>query len=367
MMWNRQTIQNIVFFAVFILFFALVARLFFPFFTVILWAAILYILLNPLHVRLSGEQEAIKKGKQPRPVQRALSAGLLSVLAVLVLVTPLGILGIFLAGQTVGILGDILEFIDKAPAWISLHIPPVVMDTLVSMTDGALDPEHLDIRGGLVDFLQSNRKSLLGVSTSALKNIGSFALSLAFTTFTLYFFLMDGRFLLGLFVKAIPIKTEYMQILLQKFRESARQLVMGNLLVALIQGVVAFLLFTIFRIKGALLLGVLAAVCSFIPMVGAGAVWFPVSLYYILMRGTVPGIILLLLSALLISIADNFYRPILVGGPIKMHPLPIFFAIVGGVSLFGMNGLIIGPLILVMFFTVLDMFRDLYKISGEEA
>lgn len=366
MTWNRQTIQNILFFAVFILFFALTARLLFPFFTVILWASILYVVLNPLYSRLSGERESLKSGKKLPFVRRSLSAALISVLAVVVIIVPLGFIGIILADQAAETAAGILDTLEKAPSWISINIPPALLDFISGISGGAVDPAHLDLRQALTDFIRSNMKTLVGLSSQLLKNAGAFGISLMFTLFTLYFFFMDGHYLKSLFVRAIPIRSEYMTILLAKFRETARQLVQGNLLVALIQGFLAFVLFLIFGIKSALLLSVLVSICSFIPLVGSALVWMPVSLWYVFSRSPVGGIVLLVLSALLISIADNFYRPFLVGGPIKLHPLPIFFAIVGGVSVFGINGLIIGPLILVMFFAVLDMFRDLYKIPRDK-
>jgi predicted PurR-regulated permease PerM len=183
--------------------------------------------------------------------------------------------------------------------------------------------------------------------------------------FSLYFFFIDGRFLLRLFTKAIPIKGEYMERFINKFKETSRQLVRGNLTVACIQGLIAFTLFMIFHVKSALLLGVMTAVCSFIPMAGAGIIWLPVSVFYIIFQNPYMGILLLVLSAVGVSLLDNFYRPFLVGGPINIHPLPIFFSIVGGITIFGINGLIIGPLILALFFTALDIFREAYQIPPE--
>jgi predicted PurR-regulated permease PerM len=381
--FSKINVQTLIFLGVFALFFILVARLFMPFFTIILWAAILYVLIDPLYVKLSGIRKAKLTGKKPNSFRRAVLAGLLSVLAVVVIVVPLGFLSYLLIRQSSQVLGDILDFVKSNPflfkgklsaplavplpeAGIAMKsgLPPLASlgDFLYSISGGAINLGSTDLWQLSVDTLRINQKAIINFSTILVRNLGTFILALAFMTFTLYFFLMDGHYLLGMFVKAIPIKNEYMQKFIHSFRDTTRQLIRGNLMVALIQGTIAFILFLVFRVRGALLLSVMVSICSFIPMVGAGTIWLPVSATYIIMTDPIKGIILLLLSAVGISLLDNFYRPILVGGPIKIHPLPIFFAIVGGVSIFGINGLIIGPLILALFFAALDIFRELWEI-----
>ncbi len=367
---GKLTIQSVIFFAVFVLFFILVARLLMPFFTIILWAAILYVILDPLYIRISGIKAAKVKGKKVTAMRRALSASLISILAVTVIVVPLGFLAFLLVRQSSQVLGDILDYLKNHPFLFkpvgtddSQSLAPLVNigEFLSTISNGAIDLGSINLRDTLINLLRSNQRTIVNLSTRLVQNLGGFVISLAFMTFTLYFFFMDGHYLLGIFTKAVPIKNEYMQKFIRSFKETTRQLIQGNLLVSIIQGTIAFLLFLAFQVKGALLLSVLVAVCSFIPMVGASAVWLPVGLTYILTRDPLKGAILLILSGVGISLLDNFYRPILVGGPIKIHPLPIFFAIVGGISIFGINGLIIGPLILALFFAALDIFRE---ISG---
>lgn len=380
--FSKINVQSLIFLAVFALLFVLVARLLMPFFTIILWAAILYVLLDPAYVRLAGIRKAKLLGKRPRPLRRAVVAGLFSVLAVLVIVVPLGLLIYLLMRQSSQVLGDILDFLRANPylfkgklsAPLAVPLPEAVSappgasplaslgDFLFSVSGGTIDLGNIDLWKLSVESLRANQSAIINFSTALARNIGGFAIALAFMTFTLYFFFMDGHYLLGIFVRAIPIKNEYMQKFIRSFKETTRQLIRGNLMVALIQGGIAFVLYAVFRVRGALLLSVMTAVCSFIPMIGAGTVWLPVGVAYAFMTDPIKGVVLLLLSGGLISLLDNFYRPILVGGPIKIHPLPIFFAIVGGVSIFGINGLIIGPLVLALFFAALDIFRELWEI-----
>ncbi len=381
---QKQNVQNLIFFGVFALFFILVARLFMPFLTVILWSAIFLIFANPLYQRLSGERRAKRTGKRPPNVRRAVAAGVVSIGSVLVVVVPLGLLAYLLLRQSGELVADIIDYLNgpSSPfqneaslrAFIGRASGGLVDDAafaaarnaLIQWTGGEFDLARVDeVKAASLKFLRDNQALILRYSGQAVRGFGSFLVSTAFMVFTLYFFLIDGAFLLDLFSRAVPIKGEYMGSLVQRFRDTTKQIVRGNILVAIIQGLVALGLFAAFRVRGALLLAFLVSVCSFIPMVGSGLVWFPVGISYVFVRSPGLGFLLLGLSAVLISLLANFYRPLLVGGPIKMHPLPLFFAIVGGVSIFGVNGLIIGPLVLVLFLTVLEIFRDLYKITKD--
>jgi predicted PurR-regulated permease PerM len=100
-------------------------------------------------------------------------------------------------------------------------------------------------------------------------------------------------------------------------------------------------------------------------MIGGGLVWLPLGLIRVLTGNVVNGVLFLIVSGLFISLLDNILRPMFLKDRIQLHPLIIFFAILGGVSVFGFNGLILGPMIVILFLTVLDMFLIEHKI-GED-
>lgn len=117
----------------------------------------------------------------------------------------------------------------------------------------------------------------------------------------------------------------------------------------------------------ALFLSVLLMFASFIPLMGAALVWLPVGVAICASGAFVKGIIILVLSAVCISFLDNFLRPLFLKDRNQVHPLVIFFSILGGISFFGMNGLILGPLIVILFFTVLDLLVSSKKAANAEA
>lgn len=384
---QKHNIQSVILIAVFALLFILVALLLKPFFTVILWAAILYVFLNPLYERVAGTRRAAMLGKKPNAFRRSAAGGLFAVGSVLLIIVPIGLLGYQILKQSGQLLNEVIAF-SRDPngpfsgeagmrhflsglsgGLLGEKSYATIRDWLLQSSSGKIDLASLNLSEIVTALLRANQKALIAFSTQTARGLGSFILSLAFIIFTLYFFFTDGRYLLSLFTKAIPIKNEYMASFVKRFRDTTRQLVLGNIGVSLIQGCIAFVLFTVFGVKGSLLLAFLVSVCSFIPMIGAGTIWLPVALSYILFRSPGWGLLLLGLSAGLISLLDNFYRPFMVGGPIQIHPLPIFYAIIGGLTLFGINGLIIGPLILALFLSAIDIFRASFSLprdGGEE-
>ena len=95
--------------------------------------------------------------------------------------------------------------------------------------------------------------------------------------------------------------------------------------------------------------------CSFIPIVGASIVWLPIGISLCFTTTPLKGILFIVICGFCVSLLDNFLRPFLLKDRINVHLLIIFFAILGGLKVFGMNGLILGPLTVILFFTVLNM------------
>ncbi|HSV57000.1 MAG TPA: AI-2E family transporter, partial [Magnetospirillaceae bacterium] len=177
-----------------------------------------------------------------------------------------------------------------------------------------------------------------------------------------------GKDLILTFMNAIPIENAYTVAFLRRFRDVGRHLFRGYLLVALYQGTAAFLIFLVLGVDGPLPLGLLTAIASFVPMIGTTLVWGPVGVARIVAGDQNAGALILGLSFILVSGVDNLLRPLLMTERIKIHPLLIFFSILGGLRLFGLNGLILGPMMLMLFFTGVDLFEQAYgtRKSGRE-
>ena len=137
---------------------------------------------------------------------------------------------------------------------------------------------------------------------------------------------------------------------------------MGQIVVGMVQGVLAWLGFYLLGVPNPVLWGSLTAVISIIPLLGAVLVWVPIVIYLTL-AATMTGeywraITLLFYGTFIISLIDNVLKPKIVGERAKIHPLVILFGILGGIQLFGIPGILIGPLVLTIFDVMIEIYKE---------
>jgi len=314
---------------------------------------LLYVLLRPLYQKCVGKPD---KSNKSYTVRRYVFAGVFSVGTLILIITPLIIISIMLIHQLISFLSSAESFLD-AHSGILLSNGAVskLMEYIGKL--GIKIPEFniSDAHASVLSLLRTYNSRLFIIAKGIVSKTGSFLISLLFIVFALYFCFLDGTYLASVIKKAIPIKPAYMKVLLSKFTDITSNLFSGYILVALYQGAAAFIIMLIFRVHGALLFSVVLMFASFIPMFGAALVWFPIGIVICLTDSLWKGIAFLIISGICVSFLDNFLRPFFLKDRIHVHPIIIFFAILGGIRLFGMNGLILGPMIVIMFFTVLDL------------
>jgi predicted PurR-regulated permease PerM len=358
---KRFAVQNIVFGAILIILFILVCRLFAPFFTVLLWSILFYVLLSPVHEKIvSGLDRTKLKGK----IFRNIWAAVFSLGTVIIILIPL-------AFVTFQFFRQVTDLIYLVRNYLSSHSGQEIAETLfddisqriADLSSGQIVFSSGEIRSRILVFLSSGLQDLLQFSRGVILNVGSFFTGLAFMVFSLFFFFLDGVYLSRLVLHVVPIRRDYMKALVGKFKEITKNLVLGYIMVALVQALMAFIIFSVFRVTGALVFAALTFFCAFIPIFGAGIVWVPLSLLRIFYGDIGGGVLFFIASAIFISTLDNLLRPIFLRDRIQLHPLIIFFAILGGISVFGFNGIILGPMVVILFLTVLDLFLTEHKIG----
>jgi predicted PurR-regulated permease PerM len=237
---------------------------------------------------------------------------------------------------------------------------------LADISNGLIVLDEQAIVSQVVSSLGSYAQQILSLTSGLAGNISSFIMSLAFMFFVLFFFYQDGPYLARLVSHAIPIRHDYMQYLQNKLSEITRNLVLGYILVAIFQGIMAYIIFLIFRVENALVFASLVVICSFIPLFGAALIWAPIGIVRIFTINVWAGLLFLIVAGVCISLTDNFVRPFFLKDRISLHPLIIFLAILGGIQVFGFNGLVMGPLIIIFFLTVLDMFLTEHGINVDK-
>lgn len=350
---NKITIQQIFLFGIFFLLFFLIVYMMTPFATVLLWTCLLYILIRPLFHKVSSR---IQKEKKFYNFKRQLCAIGFSLGTLLLIIGPITTIIYMLIQQGISFLQSAENYISNNPNSISSSAFLVNIKNFFNQIGYDLpmfSPQEFE--SYLMELIQTYSTKLFSLGTGIISKTGSFIMSLVFIIFALYFCFLDGDYLISLIRKAIPIKHSYMDILIKRLSDITKNLFSGYVLVALYQGLAAFIIMLCFGIPGALLFSVILMFASFVPIFGAALIWAPIGIVICITDSIIKGIFFLIISGFCISFLDNFLRPFFLKDRINVHPLVIFFSILGGVTVFGLNGLILGPLVVILFFTVIDL------------
>jgi predicted PurR-regulated permease PerM len=163
-----------------------------------------------------------------------------------------------------------------------------------------------------------------------------------------------------------PLRDEHEQLLIQSFISISRATIKGTLIVGVVQGMLGGLAFLVLGVPSPIFWGTVMTVLSIIPLIGPGIVWFPAGVILILSGDVFGGTALLIFGFIVISFIDNILRPKLVGRDTEMHPLLVFFAIIGGIVLFGVFGFLIGPVIMSLFLALSKIYASEYSAEIKE-
>jgi predicted PurR-regulated permease PerM len=165
--------------------------------------------------------------------------------------------------------------------------------------------------------------------------------------FLLFFLLRDGRQLLDRVVRLVPMEAQRRETLLKLIGDTTRAVVYGEVLTALAQGTLVGIGFAIAGLPSAVVFGVLAAVLALLPVGGAALVWVPVVIF-LAMTSQWSWAVFMLIWGMGVSVSDNLMRPLLISSRAPVSTLAVFVGVIGGISAFGMIGVIIGPVLLTV-------------------
>ena len=311
----------------------------------IFWAVVLAIVFQP-----------VQRWWLTRIGDRPALAALLTMLTMLLLVLlPLGLLILALAREAVQFYQRIQTGeIDPAAAvdWIQGLVPRVVawLEALGLELD-RLQQGLADVAGGLSGWIA---EQALAVGEDAVRISALFFLML----YVLFFFLRDGRRILDAVVRVVPLDHQRERALVRKFASVSRATIGGQLAVAAIQGAMGGIAFWILGIPGPVFWGAIMMILSFLPAVGASLVWAPAAVILAVTGSVLQAIILVVLGAVFIGLVDNLLRPILVGRYTQMPDFLILVSTLGGLTAFGLSGVVIGPIIAAFFLSVWEMFGE---------
>ncbi len=314
-----------------------------PFFGPIFWAVAIALIFHPVRQRISA-----RIGERPNLVASItlLISMVIVIIPVIVLISSLVAEGLNLYQRFQD--GDLRpgEYLDQ----INSSFPAIeAFLNRFGLSFDELRDRLVTAVAGAGQFLA---KQVLGFG----QNTFQFFLNLALMTYLAFFLLRDGTRLVELMVQALPLGDERERLIFRKFAEVTRATVKGNLLIAIIQGALGGLIFWILGLTGALLWGVVMAIFSLLPAVGAAVVWVPAAIYLAAVGDYMPAIILTAYGAIVIGLADNLLRPILVGRDTKLPDYIVLLSTLGGLVMFGINGFVMGPLVAALFMAFWGIF-----------
>ncbi|SDO67613.1 Predicted PurR-regulated permease PerM [Rhodoferax sp. OV413] len=324
-----------------------------PFYGAVFWGVVMAILFAPLFRWL------LKPLKQRRTL-----AALCTLLVILVIVIlPMSLIAAMLVKEGNGLYlrmqsGELNfgayfgKIVAALPHWVSNLLDRFGLGNLG------------DLQEKLSSVLAEASQTLATQAFSIGQNTLDFVVSFFIMLYLMFFLLRDGASLLRRMRDAIPLDSETKRQLFGKFTTVVRATVKGNVLVAVVQGLLGGLAFWFLGIHAAVLWAVLMAFLSLLPAVGAGLIWLPVAIYFLVTGAVWQGVALVAYGVLVIGLVDNVLRPVLVGKDIKMPDYLVLISTLGGMAIFGLNGFVIGPVIAAMFMAVWDIFAGKLAVTA---
>jgi len=327
-----------------------------PYFGAVLWGVVAAIMFQPLTAKLATRLNGRKN--------LATSIVLFGLIALFVVPTIL--LGISIVNEATAIYGKVssgqIDF-----GRIFQQIQNALPDRLRNLIDEYGLTDFDAIRRQFGSSITSGLQTVAGRALTVGQGALSFVAALGVMLYLSYFLLRDGTRYGDMVRTSLPLHADTRDSLIENFLRVVRATMRGTVVVAVVQGVLGGLLFSVLGIEGALIWGVLMGFFSLLPAVGTAIIWVPAALYLFATGDTWKAAIVVFCGVFVIGMVDNVLRPILVGRDTRMPDFVVLIATLAGLELFGLNGFIIGPVIAALFIAVWNQHRDRRESQAEVA
>jgi predicted PurR-regulated permease PerM len=304
-----------------------------PFLPALAWALALAVVVHPLHAAVSR-----------RVRRRSVAAGLTVLVAGIAIVVPT----VFVAHNLVREAGSWVEQIQSlvgGEGWDRLGTDHPRLAPLLEWLQSSMD-----VRGQAEDAVKAQAPSAVATTIWAVIDV-------LVALFALFYFLRDREQVLASLRALVPMPESETRAMFALISDTIYATVFGTLIVSLVQGTLGGLMFWWLGLPAPLLWGSVMAVLATVPTLGAFVVWLPTAVVMAFSGQPGKALVLAAWGALVVSLIDNLLYPVLVGSRLRLHTVPVFLAIVGGVLLFGAAGLILGPVTLAVTMALLQVWR----------
>jgi predicted PurR-regulated permease PerM len=326
-----------------------------PFYGAILWGLVAAIVFAPVNDRLVMRM----------PNRKNSAAGLTLLLVIAIVIVPAAIIGSLLIDEAVSTyqliesreidFGKLVQDVQNGlPSWVTTTLERFGLADL-----GAAQKK-------LESFVSAGLQIVAGQAVDVGQGALSFMMGLGIMLYLAFFLLRDGRALSRRIGEAVPLHSDQRRDLFLKFTTVIRATIKGSIIVAAAQGLLGGVIFALLDIRGALLWGVVMGLLSLVPAVGTALIWAPVAIYLLATGAVWQGVVLVLFGVFVIGMVDNVLRPLLVGKDTRMPDYVVLISTLGGISVMGINGFIVGPVIAAMFIAAWQIFAEQRAVVEEE-
>ena len=307
-----------------------------PFLPALTWALALAVVTHPLYDWLA---------------QRITSENLAAIVAVFLVTALIVAPAVLVTDQVVGQAASVIQNVQEGTVqekWNqALSSNPWLARVAGWLTD------HVDFEG---EFERAS-SSIASRAGGLVRRSFNVAIQIAILPFVLFFFFRDRSRFLRALRSLVPLSNREASEVFQRVNDTIHAMIFGNIVVAIIQGSLGGLMFWWLGLPAPILWSVVMSIVSMIPNLGAFVVWAPAAAFLAISGSWTKAIILVAWGGLMVGLIDNLLYPFLVGNRLRLHTLLVFFAILGGVYVFGASGLILGPVTLAVTLALVDIWR----------
>lgn len=349
---KRELLVSYFFLGFFLFILYQLVLIFSPFLTAVSWAAILAFAFYPLYQKI---QKWLRTNS-------TLAALMVTLVVILIVVIPA-------ATTLISLMKEAVELYYR----LSSYIASGNLERLIEQIRQTAKSEWAEKLWVLGSPLQ---KDMTEMVLEASKGIGNFAavqlaaftknlfiwvLNLFLIMFLLFFFFRDGRSIYEFVHRMIPMARKNKELLASKINETFSAVIRGQFVTSIIQGLLTGFTFWFLGLPLPFFFGFLTFLTSMIPITGAATVWVPFDLYLFLSHQTSKATLLLMIGVFVISLSDNILKPLLIGEKTRLPIFLLFLGILGGMKLYGITGLFLGPVALSLFFVLAKIYREEYQ------
>ena len=342
---SQKKLGTALFYGITILLVYLAYLVFAPFLVPLAWAAVLVVVSYPAY-----EWLARRWGKTPASIASAAGVTLILIVPILLVMVAFVREGVD-AAQSVE-----WKVSNEHWAWLN-HLWGLIQQRFPGTS-----PE--DFTNVLRRYGEQAAGYVAARLGTILRHMATFIFDLGITILAMFYLFRDGHSMVERLRELLPFEESHRNRMLVDTRELIFASVTSSLVAAAVHGILGGLAFAVTGVRAPIFWGVMMAFFSFVPVVGSALIWVPISISLIVGGHTVRGILLIVFCAVIVGSVDNVIRPWLISGRAEMGGLVVFIGVLGGISAFGLLGLVLGPIIMAMAASMLDLYAPSAPIGN---